>query len=101
MSLRLQALAEAHAAGDETLLERGAHAVKGACGNFGARRMALLAESIEKNPHCDEAAADAISGLHAEFERVREVLTRETSDAAAQELALPANSRVPAPSRTL
>ncbi|HMJ13625.1 MAG TPA: response regulator [Polyangiaceae bacterium] len=101
MAVRLQSLADAHAAQQETLLERGAHAVKGACGNFGARRMALLAESIEKNPRCDAAAAEAIAGLHAEFARVRSVLTREDDEGAAQELALAANNRVPAPSRTL
>ncbi len=100
MAVRLQALSEAHRGGDGVLLERGAHAVKGACGNFGARRMAALAETIEHDPQCNEATADAIAGLHAEFARVRAVLVKERS-AGAQEGALPANSSVPAPSRAL
>jgi CheY-like chemotaxis protein len=75
MGSRLHALAVAHEEGDSALLERGAHAVKGACGNFGARRMAALAESIENDPQCGEASANAIAGLHAEFARVRAVLT--------------------------
>jgi HPt (histidine-containing phosphotransfer) domain-containing protein len=83
MAWRLQALADAHAAGEDLALERGAHAVKGACGNFGARRMASLAEALERVPRAesDEAGA-AIVSLRAEFERVRRELALAETPAA-------------------
>jgi CheY-like chemotaxis protein/HPt (histidine-containing phosphotransfer) domain-containing protein/nitrogen-specific signal transduction histidine kinase len=75
MADRLDALADAHVAGHTEELERGAHAIRGACGNFGARRMAELAEAIEHAPHGTVESTGAIlAELRSEFERVREVL---------------------------
>jgi HPt (histidine-containing phosphotransfer) domain-containing protein len=66
MTRRLALLGTAIAQGDLPAELSLAHAVKGACGNFGASRMALLAEDVE---HCLKTGATAtLPRLHAELE---------------------------------
>jgi CheY-like chemotaxis protein/HPt (histidine-containing phosphotransfer) domain-containing protein len=66
MTRRLALLGTAIAESDLPAELSLAHAVKGACGNFGASRMALLAEDVE---HCLKTGAIAtLPRLHAELE---------------------------------
>jgi CheY-like chemotaxis protein/HPt (histidine-containing phosphotransfer) domain-containing protein len=81
MNTRLDVLTATHALGDVLALERAAHAVKGACSNFGARRMAFLAQNIERAPAGADDVSALIAELRVEFERVQDAL-RKRSQAA-------------------
>jgi CheY-like chemotaxis protein len=79
MEKRLESLREAVAERGERKLLSVIHAVKGACGNFGALRMALLSEKIEKRiKRGDLLSLDLeVSELAREFQVVRQVLDFE------------------------
>jgi HPt (histidine-containing phosphotransfer) domain-containing protein len=75
MVMRLDAIGSARSGPSRAVFERCAHAVKGACGNFGARRMAMLAERIEQSPDpTDDLTALLLAELRSEFDRVRAAL---------------------------
>jgi CheY-like chemotaxis protein len=79
MEQRLESLREAAAERGERKLLSVIHSVKGACGNFGALRMAMLSEKIEKRiKRGDLLSLDLEVGeLCHEFQVVREVLDLE------------------------
>jgi len=79
MEQRLEALREAVAERAERKLLSVIHSVKGACGNFGALRMATLSEKIEKRiKRGDLLSLDLEVGeLCSEFQVVRRVLDHE------------------------
>jgi len=79
MERRLESLREAADERGERKLLNVIHSVKGACSNFGALRMASLAETIERRvKHGDLLGLDLEVGeLCAEFLVVRRVLDRE------------------------
>ncbi len=79
MDRRLEALREAAAERGERKLLNVIHSVKGACGNFGALRMAALSERIEKRiKRGDLLSLDLEVGeLCSEFQVVRRVLDLE------------------------
>lgn len=79
MDKRLEALREAADERGERQLLNVIHAVKGACGNFGALRMASLAEAIERRvKRGNLLGLDLEVGeLCSEFLAVRQVLDRE------------------------
>lgn len=58
---RVRALRDAATAGDEAACINLAHAIKGACGNFGAVGMAQLAEQAERR--CKQHARDEVKAL--------------------------------------
>jgi CheY-like chemotaxis protein/HPt (histidine-containing phosphotransfer) domain-containing protein len=58
---RVRALRDAAAAGDDAACLNVAHAIKGACGNFGAVGMAQLAEQAERR--CKQRARDEVVAL--------------------------------------
>jgi CheY-like chemotaxis protein/HPt (histidine-containing phosphotransfer) domain-containing protein len=76
---RLQLMEEAAAAGDLPTLGAAAHTLKGSASNLGARRLATLCASLEKQAKETETAkaAKTLAGVKAELERVRELLTTE------------------------
>jgi len=76
---RLESLREAAAERGERKLLMVIHSVKGACGNFGALRMASLSEKIEKRiKRGDLLGLDLeVSELCSEFQIVRQVLDLE------------------------
>jgi len=79
MERRLESLREAADERGERKLLSVIHSVKGACGNFGALRMAALSEKIEKRvKRGDLLSLDLeVSELCNEFQVVRRVLDRE------------------------
>jgi len=79
MERRLESLREAAAERGERKLLMVIHSVKGACGNFGALRMASLSEKIEKHiKRGDLLSLDLeVSELCSEFLVVRQVLDLE------------------------
>ena len=79
MERRLESLREAAAERGERKLLSVIHSVKGACGNFGAIRMAALSEKIEKRiKRGDLLSLDLEVGeLCSEFQVVRRVLDLE------------------------
>ena len=79
MERRLESLREAAAERGERKLLIVIHSVKGACGNFGALRMASLSEKIEKRiKRGDLLGLDLeVSELCSEFQVVRQVLDLE------------------------
>ena len=79
MERRLESLREAAAERGERKLLNVIHSVKGACGNFGALRMAALSERIEKRiKRGDLLSLDLEVGeLCSEFQVVRRVLDLE------------------------
>lgn len=79
MDRRLESLREAAAERGERKLLSVIHSVKGACGNFGALRMAALSETIEKRiKRGDLLSLDLeVSELCNEFTVVRRVLDLE------------------------
>jgi len=79
MERRLESLREAAAERGERQLLSVIHSVKGACGNFGALRMAALSEKIEKRiKRGDLLGLDLEVGeLCSEFQVVRRVLDLE------------------------
>jgi HPt (histidine-containing phosphotransfer) domain-containing protein len=79
MERRLESLREAAAERGERKLLSVIHSVKGACGNFGALRMAALSEKIEKRiKRGDLLSLDLeVSELCSEFLVVRRVLDLE------------------------
>ena len=79
MERRLEALREAAAERGERKLLSVIHSVKGACGNFGALRMAALSEKIEKRiKRGDLLSLDLeVSELCSEFMVVRRTLDLE------------------------
>jgi CheY-like chemotaxis protein len=79
MERRLESLREATAERGERKLLMVIHSVKGACGNFGALRMASLSEKIEKRiKRGDLLGLDPeVSELCSEFQVVRQVLDLE------------------------
>lgn len=74
---RLRALDEAIAQGDAEALKRLGHALRGACGNLGAERMAELAAEIERAPEppSSQRAGKLVGDLALEFEGVRAALS--------------------------
>ncbi|GHA79056.1 response regulator [Cognatilysobacter bugurensis] len=76
---RIQTLREASAAADAGLLRRTAHALKGACANIGAARMAELAQTLESLGRLGTVTGcdPLIDELHAAYEQVRAVIDRE------------------------
>jgi CheY-like chemotaxis protein len=76
---RLVALGLAAKARDQRGYLNVIHAVKGACGNFGAVRMAALAEASERQAKLGDLSRSdpAVSELAAELERVRALLERK------------------------
>lgn len=79
MDRRLESLREAAAERGERKLLNVIHSIKGACGNFGAIRMAALSEKIEKRiKRGDLLSLDLeVSELCSEFQVVRRVLDLE------------------------
>ncbi|HKO49333.1 MAG TPA: response regulator [Polyangiaceae bacterium] len=79
MERRLESLCEATAERGERKLLSVIHSVKGACGNFGALRMAALSEKIEKRiKRGDLLSLDLeVNELCEEFQVVRRVLDLE------------------------
>jgi len=79
MAVRLESLREAADERVERKLLSVIHSVKGACGNFGALRMAALSEKIEKQiKRGDLLGLDPVVGeLCSEFQVVRRVLDLE------------------------
>ena len=79
MAVRLESLREAADERGERKLLSVIHSVKGACGNFGALRMAALSEKIEKRiKRGDLLGLDLEVGeLCGEFQVVRRVLDLE------------------------
>ena len=78
-ALRLERLWDALGRGDAEVVEREAHALKGASGNFGARPLAGFCDRLQKAGR-ENALSDApalLAGLEAELVRVREALTAE------------------------
>ena len=73
---RLSQLKQFLQQGDAEKARREAHTVKGACANFGADRMANIADSFRRLAHIDDLqqAAAEMESLEAEFERVRSYL---------------------------
>lgn len=76
ISRRVESLTDVASARDQNACLSIAHAIKGACGNFGALRMASLAEDIERR---GKAAAHAevpalVVELRAELDVVRDLL---------------------------
>ena len=71
--LRLQNLREAVASGEPEDLERAAHALKGASGNVGARRMSRVAADLQEIGASGDlsGAAAKVEALSREFERAR------------------------------
>ncbi|MEI9953698.1 MAG: response regulator [Pseudomonadota bacterium] len=95
MERRLESLREAADERAERKLLSVIHSVKGACGNFGALRMAVLSEKIEKRiKRGDLLSLDLeVSELCSEFQVVRRVLDLEVFGIRA---ALPAASDISA-----
>ncbi|HEY8944018.1 MAG TPA: response regulator, partial [Polyangiaceae bacterium] len=69
---RVSALTEAASPMDQNACLSIAHAIKGACGNFGAMRMSALAESIERRTKAKAFAE--VPGLAAELSEELEVV---------------------------
>jgi len=86
MAVRLESLREAADERGERKLLSVIHSVKGACGNFGALRMAALSEKIEKQiKRGDLLGLDLVVGeLCSEFQLVRRVLDLEVFGIRAQ-----------------
>lgn len=84
---RLARMREAAAEGDVEVLRQIAHTQRGACLNFGARRMARLCEELERADGANgsgvagDVAVEAVARLEREFFRVRRAL-QDASDAA-------------------
>jgi CheY-like chemotaxis protein len=76
MVKRIAALGEAVRTHDQSNCLSVAHAVKGACGNFGAVGMAAIAEEIERRgkTKIENSLQDLVLALGEELEAVREVL---------------------------
>jgi HPt (histidine-containing phosphotransfer) domain-containing protein len=75
MNLRVAAMREALTKRDVAALKRTAHALKGACGNFGADKLSGLCRKMEQLiPETVGQAADLMRQLVAEAERVRTAL---------------------------
>lgn len=81
---RLSQFPQLIAQGDIKMLEREAHALKGACGNFGALRMMALSETLETQAEEGELHnALALSAqLMEEFRRLKPLLEAERQAAA-------------------
>jgi HPt (histidine-containing phosphotransfer) domain-containing protein len=83
---RLAALSRDLRDGDRVALTRGAHAIRGACANFGAKRMADLATALETSAEIseDETLVRMLHDLYTEYARVcvelRSVLSPHASD---------------------
>lgn len=78
-SAKLDAMREAIPRGDETLLKRVAHSLRGSSGNLGARRMATLCEELEQIDGHDllQKADEILTRLEQEFEHVGQVFAAE------------------------
>ncbi|HEY0466924.1 MAG TPA: response regulator [Polyangiaceae bacterium] len=96
MDRRLESLREAAAERGERKLLSVIHSVKGACGNFGALRMAALSEKIEKRiKRGDLLSLDLeVSELCSEFQIVRRVLDLEVFGIRAEPVPSDAASRL-------
>jgi CheY-like chemotaxis protein len=79
---RLAALAESLSGENKQAFFATVHSVRGACANFGAQRMANMAESLERSAlEGDFSGAEAaVQQLRQEFEVVRAVLQTEILD---------------------
>ncbi len=75
--VRLAALRGASNAGDAATLERTAHALKGSCGNLGARKMAETAKLLEEAGRRGDlsAAPGLLDRLDVEFSQTRAELS--------------------------
>ncbi len=78
---RLSRLREAVAAGDAAGVSADGHALKGAAGNIGARRVAALASQLEQQALTGslEGAADAVELLASAIAEADAALDRERS----------------------
>jgi PAS domain S-box-containing protein len=74
---RVTLLRQAAAAGDTAGMRKTAHALKGACANLGATKMAEISGQIEGLDETPERAGALLDGLETEFERVRRELAQE------------------------
>jgi HPt (histidine-containing phosphotransfer) domain-containing protein len=78
-SAKIDALREALATSDETMLRRLAHCLRGSSGNLGAHRVAALCEELERIDGNDllRTAGAALTNLEQEFERVGVIFAAE------------------------
>lgn len=75
MNQRIKGMQDAIAHCDAAALKRTAHALKGACGNFGAEKLSDLCKKMEQIvPETIGQRADLMRQLAAESERVRAAL---------------------------
>lgn len=75
MKQRIKTMQDAVARRDAVGLKQSAHALKGACGNFGAERLSALCKKLEQIvPDTISQGADLMRSLNAEGERVRAAL---------------------------
>ena len=75
MGERVKGMQDAIAKRDAAALKRTAHALKGACGNFGAGKLSALCKKLELIvPETIGQGADLMRQLTAESERVRAAL---------------------------
>ncbi len=73
---RLSTLREAIASGDAEGVERAAHTLKGSAGNMGARRMSMIAASLQDAGTSGDlsGAATLVEDLETEYSRVKPAL---------------------------
>jgi len=76
---RLEAMSQALATSDLAKLAAASHTLKGSASNLGARRLAQLCASLEKQARAGQPqkAARTLAEVHNEFARVRELLNLE------------------------
>jgi HPt (histidine-containing phosphotransfer) domain-containing protein len=79
MATRIGRIRRAISVGDVEDLVNQAHAIKGAAGNFGARRVAAVAQRLEIEAETEGggASAELAAELAAELDRVRELVNDE------------------------
>jgi len=79
---RLLAMTEAAAAADLPKLALASHTLKGSASNLGARQLAMLCATLEKQAKAGEAAdvTESLDAVKAEFEYVRTLLAAELED---------------------
>ncbi|MGV3775002.1 MAG: Hpt domain-containing protein, partial [Verrucomicrobiales bacterium] len=75
---RLALIKSAHREKDWVELERGAHALKGSCGNIGALKMEQICDSlIKKSKAGKDPGSDLVKALQAEFIKLSPLLMNE------------------------
>jgi HPt (histidine-containing phosphotransfer) domain-containing protein len=76
MEQRIAVARKAAESGESGEVTRQAHAIKGAAGNFGARRMYAVAKRLQEEAATDRAPAIVVE-LEAEFALLRELVERD------------------------